>query len=162
MKPRRHRSRLALTVLAGLALTVALAPAAFAVNEGDADQSSSGNRPPHRLNLTDEQRQCLQDQGLEKPARGEDGKRVKPTDEQREAFRQAAEACGIELPAKPNRPKLTDEQRQCLQDQGLEKPARGEDGKRVKPTDEQREAFRQAAEACGIELPAKPSEEAST
>ncbi len=100
--PRRHWSRLALTVLASLTLAAALAPAAFAVNEGDTDQSSARTRPPHRLNLTDEQRQCLQDQGIEKPARGEDGKPVKPTDEQREAFRQAAAACGIELPAKPS------------------------------------------------------------
>ncbi len=108
--------------------------------------------------LTDEQKACLQEQGIEKPAAGADGERVKPTDEQKAAFKAAAEACNIELPARGphGRPELTDEQKACLQEQGIEKPAAGADGERVKPTDEQRAAFRAAAETCGIDLPDAP------
>jgi len=108
--------------------------------------------------LTDEQRACLQEQGVEKPERDENGERAEPTDEQREAFRAAAEACGIEL---RRHPRLTDEQRACVQEQGVEKPERDENGERVEPTDEQREAFRAAAEACGIDLPDRPPSDSS-
>jgi hypothetical protein len=57
---------------------------------------------------------------------------------------------------RPNRPKLTDAQKTCLQGQGIEKPTKNADGKPVKPTDEQRAKFAAAAKACGIELPARP------
>ena len=88
---------------------------------------------------------------MTKPAEGQ-----RPTDEQREAFKTAAESCGIELPAggpggpggPGGRPQLTDEQRECLDGQGIEKPAKGE-----RPTDEQRAAFEAAAEQCSIDLP---------
>ncbi|MCA9517844.1 MAG: hypothetical protein KC635_23050, partial [Myxococcales bacterium] len=71
--------------------------------------------------------------------------------------------CGIELPApgtgRPGRHwarGLTDEQRDCLRDQGLERPADGE-----RPTgderDARRQAFRDAADECGIELPTRPA-----
>lgn len=56
------------------------------------------------------------------------------------------------------RPQLTDEQKTCLEEQGIEKPARGEDGRRVRPTDEQKAAFEAAAAECGIELPERPSD----
>ena len=55
--------------------------------------------------------------------------------------------------ARPPRPELTDAQRQCLADQGLTPPQRPADGTRVAPTDEQRAAFRAAAEACGLPAP---------
>ena len=51
----------------------------------------------------------------------------------------------------PPGPPLTDAQRQCLKDAGLEKPADGQ-----RPTDAQREAFRAAAAKCGIDLPKPP------
>ena len=162
--PKRRRGRrgtaVATLAIASLGLVAGLAPAAFA-QETDAQngdgQSQEGRRPP-RPELTDEQKACLEEQGVEKPAADENGERVKPTEEQREQFKAAAEACNIELPAHHNRPKLTDEQKTCLEGQGIEKPAKGEDGKRVKPTEEQRAAFEAAAEACGIDLPERPAD----
>jgi hypothetical protein len=97
----------------------------------------------------------------ERPAEGADpSPRVKPTGAERGAFRAAAEACGLpERPAHPHRarPALTDDQRQCLADQGVtvpERPAEGADpSTRVKPTGAERGAFRAAAEACGLPGP---------
>jgi hypothetical protein len=51
----------------------------------------------------------------------------------------------------PPGPRLTDEQRACLKEAGIEKPADGQP-----PTEEQRAAFRAAAQQCGIDLPARP------
>ena len=141
-----------LGLVAALALaTVALVAGLFALPAGaQTDTEAAGGRPG-RARLTDEQRQCLADQGVERPPLGQ-----RPSDEQIQAAKDAAEACGIELPIGRRGPvrrflrNLTDEQRQCLQDQGLERPARGE-----RPTDEQRQAFRDAAAACDIDLPAR-------
>jgi hypothetical protein len=161
--PRRRGRRgtaIATLAIASLGLVAGLAPAAFA-QESDTpaqdDQGQEGRRPP-RPQLTDEQQACLEEQGVEKPAADENGERVKPTDEQREAFKAAAETCGIELRPRHHRPQLTDEQKTCLEEQGVEKPAKGEDGKRVKPTDEQRAQFEAAAETCGIDLPERPAD----
>jgi hypothetical protein len=156
----RRGTALATLAIASLGLVAGLAPAAFAQETGtqnEDSQSEEGQRPA-RPELTDEQKACLEEQGVEKPAADENGERVKPTEEQREKFKAAAETCGIELPAHPNRPKLTDEQKSCLEEQGIEKPAKGEDGKRVKPTEEQRAKFEAAAEACGIDLPERPAD----
>jgi hypothetical protein len=118
-------------------------------------------RDHHRgPDLTDEQRTCLEGQGITKPT-------GPPTDEQRAAMRAAAEACGITLPAPPPAvsgatgaapqgmpgdpgrrgpgARLTDAQRQCLADAGITRPT-------GPPTDEQRAAMRSAAEGCGITL----------
>src|SRR5690606_18919098 len=147
--PRRARRRGRRTgLVAALAMcALALVAGLFAGTAGA--QSEDAETGPGRGRLTAEQRQCLEDQGLERPARGE-----RPSAEQRQAFRDAAEACGIELPVRRGPVRrflrdLTEEQRQCLEDQGLDRPARGE-----RPTAEQRQAFRDAAETCGIELPA--------
>lgn len=54
--------------------------------------------PTHRQPaLTEEQQTCLTDQGVTKPEKG-----TKPTAEQRAAFKAAASACGITLPAHRN------------------------------------------------------------
>jgi hypothetical protein len=107
-----------------------------------------------RPQLTDEQRQCLADQGVTPPERSADGTRARPTDEQRAAHAAAAEACGLPARRGPGpRPQLTDEQRQCLADQGVTRPERSADGTRVRPTEEQRAAFAAAAEACGLPAP---------
>lgn len=145
------------TGLAGLVLTVGglalVAPAAGAqTDSGDAQTQEDG--PRQRPRLTDEQRACLEQAGVTKPAEGQ-----RPTEEQRTAFEAAAESCGIELPAGgpggPGHrgPQLTDEQRECIEGQGVEKPAKGE-----RPTDEQRAAFEAAADACGIDLPDRPTD----
>ena len=147
----RRIGRFAAAMVMSTALVGALAPAAFA-QESDTSEApaAEGRRRPQ---LTDEQKACLEEQGVAKRS----GERVAPTDEQKAAFRAAAEACNIDLPAvRPHGPKLTDEQKTCLEEQGVEKPARGEDGERVPPTDEQKAAFRAAAETCGIDLPDAP------
>jgi hypothetical protein len=130
-----------------------------------------GGRPA-RPALTDAQRQCLADHGVTLPQRpGVDGtgrRPSPPTDEQRAAFRAAAEACGLPTPPagghRPGaggpdgpRPALTDAQRQCLADQGVTLPQRPADGgtdeRPAPPTAEQRDALRAAAAACGITIP---------
>lgn len=145
MKHTHLRRSLALGAVAAVAVTAGLAGGAFA-QEGD---GGSGHPIRHLISdLTDEQRQCLRDAGLTRPpADASDDERVAA----REAFLAALEDCGIELPERRGPfADLTDEQRQCLQDAGLTRP--GADA-----TAEERraalEAFRAAAEGCGIELP---------
>ena len=136
-------------VLATLAVSaVAVLAGLFAAPAGAQDAAPEGGRPQ----VTAEQRQCMADHGFE---RGHPGQLR--TKEQRQAFRAAAEECGIDLPpgffrhvarhgARQWWRNLTEEQRQCLQDQGVERP----DGR---PTRAQVQAFRDAAAACGIDLP---------
>ncbi|MFO7589808.1 MAG: hypothetical protein R6X23_02785 [Acidimicrobiia bacterium] len=145
---KRRRGAVAATLaVASMGLLAGFAPAASAHPGGG------------RAQLTDEQKTCLEEQGVVRPEPNADGERVKPTDEQKEAFKAAAEACGIEARGpRGSRPELTDEQKTCLEEQGIEKPARGEDGRRVRPTDEQKAAFEAAAAECGIELPERPSD----
>ena len=91
--PRRRRGGLvAVLAVAALALVAGLLVPAMAGAQETGDEPAATERA-HRPRLTDEQRQCLQDQGLEQPARGE-----RPTDAQRQAFRDAAEECGIDPP----------------------------------------------------------------
>ena len=153
----RRASRVGLVAALALA-TVALVAGLFALPAGaQTDTDAAGGRAG-RPRLTEEQRQCLADQGVERPPLGQ-----RPSDEQIQASKDAAEACGIELPIGRRGPvrrflrNLTDEQRECLQGQGLERPARGQ-----RPTDEQRQAFRDAAAACDIELPVRAGGSAST
>ena len=99
--------------------------------------------------LTDTQIACLRDKGITKPEPG-----TEPTQAQRDAMRQAAQDCGITLPMRhrfERRFDLTDAQKACLQGKGLERPQPG-----TRPTDAQRQAFRQAAQDCGITLPDRP------
>lgn len=112
---------------------------------------------PHRVvqivsNLTDEQKQCLEDAGVTRP-----GADATPEERQaaREAFREAAETCGITLPD-PQGPlaNLTDEQKACLDAADLTRPDRDATFEERKAA---REALKAAAEACGIELPARPA-----
>jgi hypothetical protein len=148
--------------LAGVSMVGVIGGTAFAQTETDEAPAAEGR--PKKAPLTDEQRACIEGQGVDlpdPPAEGEEpAERTRPTEEQRAAFKAAAEACGIELPARRHHrgPRLTEEQRACLQEQGVEKPAKDENGERVRPTDEQRAAFEAAAEACGIDLPERPSD----
>lgn len=147
----KHKNlRRALVVgVAAMGITAGMAGGVFA-QEGDG--SGSGHPIRHLISdLTDEQRQCLRDADLTKPpADATDDERLAA----REAFLAALDDCGIELPERRGPfADLTDEQRQCLQDAGLTRP--GADA-----TAEERkaalEAFRTAAEGCGIDLPERP------
>ncbi len=120
-------------------------------------QVAEGRGVPIRIvqivsNLTDEQRQCLEDAGITRP-----GADATPEERQaaREAFRTAAETCGITLPD-PHGPlaDLTDEQKACLDAAGLTRPDRDATFEERKAA---REALKAAAEGCGIELPERPA-----
>jgi hypothetical protein len=140
----RRGLRTGLAVLAVSAAMAAFAPMALAQSDSQGDaQGGQGGRPHPQL--TEEQKACLKEAGVEKPADGQP-----PTDEQRAAFREAAKKCDIPLP-RHRHPKLTDEQKACLEQAGVQKPAEGQ-----RPTEEQRAAFRAAAEQCGIQLPERP------
>ena len=134
---------------------------------GDSSGGTSGVAPSgtSRVHpqLTDEQKQCLADHGVTPPTKPADGAtRTPPTADQIAAMKAAAEACG--LPARPEggpqggprgaRPQLTDEQKQCLVDQGVTAPTKPADGAtRTAPTADQIAAFKAAAEACGLPTP---------
>ena len=141
---------------AGLAATLALSAVAvmaglFAAPAGAQTSDAEAAAQP-RLQITQEQRDCMAEQGYERPLAGE-----LRTREQRQAFRDAAETCGIDLPkgvfrhaarrhARHWYRNLTVDQRQCLTDQGVERP-------QGRPTPDEVQAFRDAAAACGIDLP---------
>lgn len=105
-------------------------------------------------NLSDSQRECLQDAKITRP--------VGPLDDaQRKALREqvskAAEACDVELPFPKARAfwnDLSDTQKQCLDDARVTRPW-------GPLTKEQRQAVRAdleaAAEKCGVTLPEKPA-----
>lgn len=76
----------------GVATAGVLTVGAFAfAGPALADAGNDNLRASHRMELTDEQRQCLADAGVTRPE-------GRPTDEQREAMKAAAEGCGIEVP----------------------------------------------------------------
>ncbi len=119
-----NRIRSALGLAAGIAVLVAVptfglgAVAGAATGDGGTEQ-----RPGPRPQLTDEQRQCLGDQGVTPPERPVDGAPVRPSDEQRAerraAMKAAAEACGLPERRGPGtRPGRAGEPRQCPDDQG--------------------------------------------
>ena len=142
---RAKRAGLRATLAVG---AIAILAGLFAAPAGAQQATPEGGRPQ----LTAEQRQCMADHGYERPLAGQ-----LRTQEQRQAFRAAAEDCGIDLPAGLFRHaarrharhwwrNLTEEQRQCLRDQGVERP-------HGRPTPDQVQAFRDAVDACGIDLP---------
>jgi hypothetical protein len=157
-----------LGLVAGFAALAAL-PAVGLAAYAEADTTGTGAAPSVgrvvRAPLSDEQRQCLADHGVTLPQRPPDpesGERpAPPTDAQREAFRVAAADCGLPTPpagVRGPRPQLSDEERQCLADHGVnlpERPADPASGERpAPPTDEQRTALRAAAQECNLPVPA--------
>ena len=112
-----------------------------------AASADAGHHRGGRLNLTDTQKTCLTDAGITKPE-------GRPTQAERDAFKAAAQTCGITLPERNGigRLNLTDEQKTCLTDAGITKPE-------GRPTQAERDAMKAAAETCGITLPARPSAE---
>ena len=174
-RPFQGRSVRTWGVILGTVIVAGLAVASFGSFAGAADDNGAatgtaapdGTARPHPQ-LSDAQKQCLADQGVTLPQRPSDGTRpTPPTDEQRAAFKAAAEACGLPVrgPGGPGGPgfggprgdhaALSDAQKQCLADQGVTLPQRPSDGTRpTPPTDEQRAAFKAAVEACGLTPPA--------
>jgi hypothetical protein len=163
-RPFRPRSFRTWGVIIGTVVVAGLAVASFGSFAGAADDNSAsssstapdGTARPHPQ-LSDDQKQCLANQGVTLPQRPADGTRpTPPTDEQRAALEAAAEACGLPVrgPGGPggfggprgDHPALTDAQKQCLADHGVTLGQR--------PADGSREAFRAAAEACGLTPPA--------
>ena len=151
----RFRTRLGhVALFAALAVVPVLAFNSLAT-AGTSSDPTAGARP----GLTDEQRQCLTDQGITLPLRSSNADKPALTDEQRQQLRAAGQACGLHgMTARPGTPPmlgglargLTGEQRQCLTDQGVSLPARSTDGARPSLSAEQRAALRQAAETCGL------------
>jgi len=135
---RRRGLRAGLAAALVAAGAVAIAPGATAAD----NQSSSNDRPaaeqsetgrrPHHPRLTDEQRSCIEEQGVDLPERP-------PRDN---ANRDSSDNAN------------SNEQSGNDESEGNQEPARGE---RHEPTAEQRAAFEAAAEACGIELPQRPA-----
>lgn len=158
----RHSHRIAAFAVAALAGATSiglLAPSASAQTDTSGNSDSSTATRPERPMLTDAQKQCLQDNGVTPPAKPADGQtRTEPTDAERAKRKAAFEACNIPLPQHrggQGHPMLTDAQKQCLQDNGVTKPAKPADGQeRAKPTAEQRAKFEAAAKKCNIDLPA--------
>jgi hypothetical protein len=146
----------ALAAVPVLALN-SLATADTVSGSGSSTSGAAATRPA-RPQLTDAQKQCLADHGVTVPAKPEDGSRPEVSQVQRDALRQAAEACGLPTtvlrPGHRLRPELTDAQKQCLADQGVTVPAKPTDASRPEFSQAQRDALRQAADACG--LPAGP------
>jgi hypothetical protein len=142
-------------LLAGAVVTVGIT-SAFATSASAAGGEGATNAPRRIVqivsNLTDEQKQCLEDSGVTRPDADST-----PEERQaaREAFREAAETCGIALPD-PHGPlaNLTDEQKACLDEAGLPALTVTPPSRSVQAA---REALKAAAEACGIELPAGPT-----
>jgi hypothetical protein len=99
-------------------------------------------------------RQCLADQGVTLPtpsSAATGSERPSLTPEQREQLRQALATCGLRGP-RPRatvRP-LTEQQRQCLAEQGVTLPGRGAGDTRPRLDAGSRAALRQAAAACGL------------
>jgi hypothetical protein len=160
----RHSHRIAAFAVAALAGATSiglLAPSASAQTDSGNTDSSTQARPERPM-LTDAQKQCLEGQGVTAPAKPAEGQtRTEPTDAEKAKHKAAFEACNIPLPQHrpggPGHPKLTDAQKQCLEDNGVTKPAKPADGQeRAKPTAEQRAKFEAAAKTCNIELPAHP------
>jgi hypothetical protein len=153
-KPGIRRGVVTVVGFVALAVVPVLALNSLATADTGGAAAGEGTAGTARA-LTEAQRQCLAGQGVTRPARPADGSRPELTQEQRDALRRAAEACGLPMgPRRGLRPPLTDAQRQCLAEQGVTLPARPVDGSRPDLTGEQRAALRRAAAACG--LPAGP------
>lgn len=138
------------TTLATLALVVTLAPLAGAQTP---DPGSPGGHPPR---LTDAQKTCLTQHGVQLPAAPAAGQQpTPPTDQQRQAFQAAAKACGVQPPK--GHPALTAAQRTCLTQHGVTPPAKGSAKPASPPSAQQRATFEAAAKACGVPVPPKPA-----
>ena len=169
-----------LFVAGGIAFGTDLAGATSDPTPTPAGAGDGANRRFHRPDLTDAQKACLVDHGVTRPTPGADGSRPRFDPTTRDAVRAAAQACGITLPEHgdvadrveagrrsgrmPRRPALTDAQKACLTEAGVTVPTPGTGDARpndARPNDARpkldpaaRDAFRAAAQACGLTPPA--------
>ncbi len=152
-------------VTTGLVATNATAAPVAAVTAVADDPSSDTATAPVRhgvrqwwKDLTETQRQCLRDAKITRP--------VGPLDDAeraalREQVSKAADACQVELPFPKARAfwnGLSDTQKQCLDDAKVTRPwgPLTKDQRRAVRSD-----LRAAAEKCGVEVPAKPTNTAA-
>ena len=152
---RTHRLRRGLRAGLAAALVaagaVAIAPSAGAASD---NQSSSNDRPaaeqsengrrPHHPRLTDEQRDCIEQQGVDLPER--------PPRDNANRDDSDNENSNADRPARNDSREQSDND----ESEGNGERPRGE---RHEPTAEQRAAFEAAAEECGIELPQRPADD---
>ena len=143
--------------LTGLVAVPALV-VAFASTASAQTGPGAGTDAPRPPRLTDAQRSCLAQHGAPLP---DPGPRLSPpTAQQIEAFKAAAKACGLPVPTgPPHRIQLTSAQVTCLAQHGVQLPASGPES--GPPTAQQIDAFRAAAQACGLPAPPKPPPPAS-
>lgn len=142
---------------APLAAVEQLAAAGVAADSAPAADTASDATPRTKARgwwsgLTDEQRTCLQDQDISRPVgRLDDAERTAL----RAKVEAAAKTCDVTLPFPKARAfwdGLTTEQQDCIKDAGVNRPW-------GPLTKEQRKAVRtdvrEAAEKCGVDLPAR-------
>jgi hypothetical protein len=139
--------------LATLALTGTFAPLAVAQTADPGSPPGDRHPPP----LTDTQRACLTQHGVQLPAPNAGQPPAAPTDQQRQAFRAAAKACGLQPPpgGHPRWQPLTAAQRTCLTQHGVQPPNPGSVKPPSPPSAQQRGTFEAAAQACGLQPPSK-------
>ena len=118
-------------------------------DDGAGDESTAEDEPGVDREAFEAYRECLTENGVEAPAEGERPNRDEITDEQRETFRAAREACEDQHPFAEEIAAA----RECLAENGVELPEDGERRARDELTDEQRETFEAAKEACADVLP---------
>jgi len=143
----------------------------FSVSEpGDDGPDGDGKRVRHMAvngkELTDEQRECMESNGATPP----DFKGERPTREEMEAHRQKVEAamdeCGIEHPEPGeagkggdgpvmivNGGKLSDEQRECMEENAPAPPSPNGERPSREDMEKMRSAMEAAMDKCGIEHP---------
>ena len=138
------------TTLAALALVVAFAPLAVAQTQDPSPPPGAGHPP----RLTDAQKTCLTQHGVQLPAMDSGKPPAAPTDQQRQAFEAAAKACGVQ-PPRGHRVPLTAAQKTCLTQHGVTPPTPGSAKPTSQPSAAQRAAFEAAAKACGLGPPPK-------
>jgi hypothetical protein len=136
------------TTLATLALVIAFAPLAVAQTP---DPGPPGGHPP---NLTDAQKTCLTQHGVQLPTPNAGQRPAPPTNQQRQAFEAAGKACGVQ-PPKGHRVELTAAQQTCLTQHGITPPTPGSAKPTSRPSAQQRATFEAAAKACGLPAPPK-------
>jgi hypothetical protein len=133
---------------------VTVAEAAAETGDGDGRSVAPGRAGVRHWwgSLTDDQRRCLDDADLRRPAWPlDDDERT----EVRAQVEAAAEGCGVELPFAAARTfweGLTDTQRQCLEDAGPTRPLGPMTREERGQVREERQA---AAERCGVTLPVR-------